>query len=673
MGFTTSHKNVLHDATNCRFNRILYITITSGLCGSITTFSTWQMECNKSFLLQWDVSSTNAFSSYNGGRMLEWLVSLWIGVALPLMALHLGQHLATLSPYSNVANRSNTVNVRPLGQDISFQTLERLLILAAVVSNVLVIVIPVVIFPSLVHITYTAILGAAGAYVRFLLSRLNPWNKEFPLGTFVANISGTWILAAVTSLSKFHVEYNDIHVQSLLYGLSTGFCGCLTTISTFVNEIDALPILPSYRYGIVSTAIAQLGIIAIYDIFAFQTVPRSLVRGRGRGVDVCTAFRDSCGGLLREINCSSSHLLTNGNGNVACTADGDGVMDYSQVLGECTCGNWNVTARVLNSVVTVLAQTTTATATAAGTSSVWPTHVLPRLMTDPTLTFDPCITFQDTCLQYLERLHCPLVARTVTSCRRGGVLAYEGTCSCGRHHSVGKEITDVVVTTVFRRELQLQLHMGDLSSTKSFPVVFETLCRALLAYVQCPPQHSVVIGFRVPGDFSSWTGRCKCGRGFDVSAPLMALVVGSLTLTQHNDFDADMVSMQTKTESVSGFSEAPVRYCQSVDRVCTAALDAMNCPHSMRNTSSVSSSSCYNLTTQYLTDRHRLVEGSDVWFGQPTSCSCGSGTQLGELVRDTVVDGLLSMLTNYSKYKYFPPFVNPYTLMVASSAYKQLQ
>jgi fluoride ion exporter CrcB/FEX len=70
--------------------RILYIAVTSGLCGSITTFSSWSMECSKNLFLQWDTTSGNVAASYNGGRALEWLVSLWAGVALPIAALRLG-------------------------------------------------------------------------------------------------------------------------------------------------------------------------------------------------------------------------------------------------------------------------------------------------------------------------------------------------------------------------------------------------------------------------------------------------------------------------------------------------------------------------------------------------------------------------------------------------------
>jgi len=94
MGFIVKYKKVLYENSSSKFFKIFYVSIASGLCGSITTFSSWSMECNKSFFLQWDLSWGNYFSSYNGGRLFEWLVCLTAGVALPILALRFGLHVA---------------------------------------------------------------------------------------------------------------------------------------------------------------------------------------------------------------------------------------------------------------------------------------------------------------------------------------------------------------------------------------------------------------------------------------------------------------------------------------------------------------------------------------------------------------------------------------------------
>ncbi|RPH26873.1 fluoride efflux transporter CrcB [Buttiauxella warmboldiae] len=76
--------------------------------------------------------------------------------------------------------------------------------------------------------------GGTGSVVRWLLSmKLNPVHAAIPIGTLTANLAGAFIIGLGLALFT-RVTHLD-PVWKLL--ITTGFCGGLTTFSTFSAEV----------------------------------------------------------------------------------------------------------------------------------------------------------------------------------------------------------------------------------------------------------------------------------------------------------------------------------------------------------------------------------------------------------------------------------------------------
>jgi fluoride exporter len=103
-----------------------------------------------------------------------------------------------------------------------------------------------------------------GALTRHVLSiQLNTLLKALPLGTFTANSIGTALLGIFHVLQNKSGHPVSSNACALLQGLSDGFCGCLTTVSTFVVEIHDMKFCKGFRYALVSWTVGQLLLLVI--------------------------------------------------------------------------------------------------------------------------------------------------------------------------------------------------------------------------------------------------------------------------------------------------------------------------------------------------------------------------------------------------------------------------
>eukprot|EP00474_Spongospora_subterranea_P010213 CRZ10671.1 hypothetical protein [Spongospora subterranea] len=192
----------------------VYHIIASGFCGSLTSFSSWQQSSSVLFV-------TNKYP-YGGLLVLGVGMCLWFG------SLYVGMH-------SSCCGR----HFLPISIAIA--------VLAAVILAIF--------YPLTTKFYIAILLAPIGSLSRYFLSvylnhgangRLGNW---YPFGTFAANCIACIILGTTLLITK-----NPTH--SVIIGIS----GTLSTVSTFVSEVDTIKDTTSrqYIFAISSIVAAQI-------------------------------------------------------------------------------------------------------------------------------------------------------------------------------------------------------------------------------------------------------------------------------------------------------------------------------------------------------------------------------------------------------------------------------
>ena len=212
------YRNFISPTFSCS---ALYVGLTTGLCGSITTFSgVMYNSCLALF-----TTSTYAVSNY-----LTLLVSIF---SSSFVGFLLGRHLsASLLPSPSTTERPMVFIQYHLHQLIcpTFMclTVPILIVLAALVPT-----------SSYTYLIYSVILAPFGSLTRYALSISMNRNPNFPLGTLLANTIGSCLYLGIVAI-QVHVPISSRLIQQILVSVITGYCGCLTTVSTLILELNTI-------------------------------------------------------------------------------------------------------------------------------------------------------------------------------------------------------------------------------------------------------------------------------------------------------------------------------------------------------------------------------------------------------------------------------------------------
>ncbi|TEB35659.1 hypothetical protein FA13DRAFT_1753220 [Coprinellus micaceus] len=233
MGFGLSMKGPLGE-----YYGPFYTALTTGFCGSLTTFSGWQFDIFNSWINAGNVHRNGLSDFING-----------VGISTVTLSLSLGSVSFGYTIGLVVLPYLKFPRFPPRWQRHTASAVCALVYGATIVTYFLL----SASFRS--EATAAVLFSYPGTLTRYILSiGLNPRFKALPTGTLAANTVGTALLAGFHVLQNLNAPISP-YACSVLQGLIDGYCGCLTTVSTFAAE--------ACRYVVVSWVLGQAMMLLI--------------------------------------------------------------------------------------------------------------------------------------------------------------------------------------------------------------------------------------------------------------------------------------------------------------------------------------------------------------------------------------------------------------------------
>ncbi|XVF64617.1 hypothetical protein PTKIN_Ptkin09bG0182600 [Pterospermum kingtungense] len=251
----------------CQVSDILAIGLTTGYLGSVTTFSGWNQK-----MLDLSVN----------GHWVQALLGFLIGLFLVAYSIIFG--IETAKGFRWILSRLNTRNeVSSMYCNWRINSCRRHL--AAMVVLLLVLGVLLSVSGALLKEEFgsgnsaaklwlACLVAPLGVWIRWFLARLNGRGlgksgilRWLPFGTLIANVSAACIMAALSTLEK---SVHAKNFSTVATGIELGFLGCLSTVSTFIAEFNAMRESKypwrAYVYALITMAVSFVLGILIYNV-----------------------------------------------------------------------------------------------------------------------------------------------------------------------------------------------------------------------------------------------------------------------------------------------------------------------------------------------------------------------------------------------------------------------
>jgi CrcB protein len=172
-------------------------------------------------------------SSYYTYPVSNYFTVLIAVFASSFVGFVIGRHLSTLTvPYSAIISK----NAACLNKSLSTFFFPLLISLTTPLLILLACLLPV---GRYTYFIYSVIFAPFGSLTRFVLSLAFNFNPNFPYGTLLANVFGSYIYLGMVAINAYDHSLSFLAMQ-IVTSMIQGYCGCLTTVSTFILELDSM-------------------------------------------------------------------------------------------------------------------------------------------------------------------------------------------------------------------------------------------------------------------------------------------------------------------------------------------------------------------------------------------------------------------------------------------------
>ncbi|XP_061367499.1 fluoride export protein 1-like [Gastrolobium bilobum] len=230
---------VVFKADISNVSEYLDIALTTGYLGSLTTFSGWNQK-----MLELSVSGHWLFS------VLGFLIGFFLVAFSVIFGIETAKGfrwlLRRLKMSSGSENCRFKINANAEGLKHHIAVMVVLLLILGLLWGVSGVLVNAEFKHggNHAHLWIACMVGPLGVWIRWLLARLNGRGlgttgllKWIPFGTLIANVSAACIMAALAATKKF---VNNRDCDTIVTGVQFGLLGCLSTVSTFVAEFNAM-------------------------------------------------------------------------------------------------------------------------------------------------------------------------------------------------------------------------------------------------------------------------------------------------------------------------------------------------------------------------------------------------------------------------------------------------